>query len=76
LKGRLEPVRKNFGNDLIRDIAKTDRFEMVHRMWSTLLWNQGDKGMVLHFSQILMKKEVPNILQHFTLNYMPIFFVE
>ena len=32
VKGRLEPIGKDFGYDLIGDVTEADRSKLIHRM--------------------------------------------
>jgi hypothetical protein len=73
---KLESICQHLGSDLVRDIAKTNRPKLVHRISTCLFWNQSDECMVLFFGHFLVKEKIPNAFQNFTLDYTPVFFVE
>lgn len=43
---------KNFGNYFVRDITKTDRFEVSYLFWSSNFWNKGNEGLIKSFKEI------------------------
>jgi hypothetical protein len=43
----IQSVCKDLGNDLIDNIAKTYRFELVSSVGATECWNQSYEGVIL-----------------------------
>jgi len=59
LEERLQSVCKNFGDNIIDDVAKTNRSEVANSKRPHLFRNKGYEGMILLFEEIVFLKKNP-----------------
>jgi hypothetical protein len=76
VKQAFEPISQNLRDNLIDDVAKTDRTEMLHRRSPYLFKNKSNERMIMLLLKVVVSKEIPNTRKNHIFDNAPIFFIE
>jgi hypothetical protein len=65
---KFQPISQDFSNELVNNVAKTNRPKLVHNMGTTLFRDKGNVGVILFFQKMVIPEKIPNALQHVLLD--------
>jgi hypothetical protein len=71
-----KPVRQDFGNNFVNDVAEANKAELVHRRSPQLFRNKDNEHVIMLLLKLILSKKIPDRRKNHILDNMPIFLVK